>query len=250
MTKEHDSKQAGLLGNSGEHIAIPHFLSHTGWVPHHHRRRNLSDEHDWGHWEHRTSNPACLVSCTHTIRSCHIPFPERQMMLHHTRDVTEPIWKSQMPTATAKPCHPTAAVPCPIETGGGLLGHHRYLLVWQSGEPALTPKVNNSPINSRNPPTPTKQTILTCRLFLLSSPPSSPLASFIHRSLRKPSLLQTLARHIASSDTPGASKDSEKLLSNRCPGQRAWQRLCPVTHSVPLVVTKELIMRPARPHWR
>lgn len=32
LTKEHDSKQAGLLGNSGEHTAIPRFLLHTGQV--------------------------------------------------------------------------------------------------------------------------------------------------------------------------------------------------------------------------
>lgn len=60
--------------------------------------------------------------------------------------------------------------------------------------------------------------------------------------------LEEEAEKATSRKSEEARKDSEELLSNRCPGQTAWQRLCLVTR--PLVVMKKLTTRPARPHQR
>lgn len=115
LTKEHDSKQAGLLGNSGEHTAIPRLLLHTGHV------HPPSQKEEPFRRTRLKSLATSLIqpSMPHIVHPCNkgaatFPF-QKDRRCCTTCGVTEPIWKSQMPTATAKSCHLTAAVLCPIQ---------------------------------------------------------------------------------------------------------------------------------------
>jgi len=94
LTKEHDSKQAGLLGSSGGHMAVPRSLWHTRPTQHASYRVPLQR------------------------RSCHIPFPGRQKMLHPTCAMTEPTWVSQMLTASPA----TSQLQCHVPNGDRPMG--------------------------------------------------------------------------------------------------------------------------------